>query len=58
MLCDEQGQFFEIAQVIVRLDLTILKGSIETRADNNWAHFIVEVVLILRKPSFCFIIRL
>lgn len=45
MMCDEQGLFLEIAQVIRRLELTILKGELETRSDNTWAHFIVEVSL-------------
>lgn len=43
MLCDDQGLFLEIAQVIRRLDLTILKGVMVTRAGDTWAHFIVEV---------------
>ncbi|XP_031377221.1 transcription factor bHLH155-like isoform X1 [Punica granatum] len=42
MMCDEQGQFLEIAQVLRRLELTILKGVMETRSDNTWARFIVE----------------
>ncbi|KAL5709475.1 hypothetical protein ACHQM5_020159 [Ranunculus cassubicifolius] len=42
MLCEENGLFLEIAQVIRRLDLTILKGVMENRMDKSWAHFIVE----------------
>lgn len=43
MLCNEHGLFLEIAQVIRGLELTILKGVMESRSDNMWAHFIVEV---------------
>lgn len=43
MLCDEHGLFLEIAQAIRRLELTVLKGVMETRSNNLWAHFIVEV---------------
>ncbi|KAJ4979121.1 hypothetical protein NE237_009901 [Protea cynaroides] len=42
MLCQEHGVFLEIAQIIGHLELTILKGVMETRADEIWAHFIVE----------------
>ncbi|XP_042476763.1 uncharacterized protein LOC122058238 isoform X2 [Macadamia integrifolia] len=42
MLCQEHGVFLEIAQIIGHLELTILKGAMETRADEIWAHFIVE----------------
>ena len=43
MLCDDHGLFLEIAEVIRHFELTILKGVMESRADNTWAHFIVEV---------------
>lgn len=43
MLCDEHGLFLEIAQAIRRLELTVLKGVMETRSNNLWAHFVVEV---------------
>lgn len=43
MLCNDNGLFLEIAEVIHRLDLTILKGVMESHASNTWAHFIVEV---------------
>lgn len=44
MLCNDHGRFLEIADVIHRLQLTILKGAMETRPDESaWAHFIVEV---------------
>ncbi|KAJ4835275.1 hypothetical protein Tsubulata_002785 [Turnera subulata] len=42
MLCDDHGLFLEIAQVICGLELTILKGVIEVRSSDTWAHFIVE----------------
>lgn len=43
MICNEHGLFLEIAQVIRKLDVTILKGILENRSTNNWACFIVEV---------------
>ncbi|XP_010262623.1 PREDICTED: transcription factor bHLH155-like isoform X2 [Nelumbo nucifera] len=42
MLCDEHGLFLEIAQVIRHLELTIIKGVMESRSNKIWAHFIVE----------------
>ncbi|KAH8485057.1 hypothetical protein H0E87_026725 [Populus deltoides] len=42
MLCDDRGVLLEIAQVIRSLDLTILKGVMESRSNDTWAHFIVE----------------
>ncbi|PIA54616.1 hypothetical protein AQUCO_00900881v1 [Aquilegia coerulea] len=42
MLCEENGLFLEIAQVIRHLDLTILKGVMEERSEKSWAHFVVE----------------
>ncbi|KAK6943015.1 Transcription factor MYC/MYB N-terminal [Dillenia turbinata] len=42
MLCDEHGLFLEIAQVIRRLELTILKGVMKIRSNKTWAHFVVE----------------
>lgn len=42
MLCEEQGFFLEIVDVIRGFGLTILKGVMETRADKIWARFIVE----------------
>ncbi|KAK2972316.1 hypothetical protein RJ640_014374 [Escallonia rubra] len=43
MACNDHGRFLEIAEVIHRLELTILKGVMERRSDESWAHFIVEV---------------
>ncbi|TYH89544.1 hypothetical protein ES332_D01G269400v1 [Gossypium tomentosum] len=42
MLCNEHGLFLEIAQVIRSFNLQILKGVMESYANNKWAHFIVE----------------
>ncbi|KAK6943608.1 Transcription factor MYC/MYB N-terminal [Dillenia turbinata] len=42
MLCNEHGLFLEIAQVIRRLELTILKGVMKIRSNKTWAHFVVE----------------
>ncbi|CAK9185359.1 unnamed protein product [Ilex paraguariensis] len=42
MLCEDHVRFLEIAEAIRRLELTILKGVMETRSGNTWAHFIVE----------------
>ncbi|XP_010920506.1 transcription factor LHW isoform X2 [Elaeis guineensis] len=42
MLCEEYGLFLEIALVIRRLELIILKGVLESRSDKLWAHFIIE----------------
>lgn len=51
MLCNEHGLFLEIAQVIRGLELNILKGAMEVRSDNTWAHFIVEVLDCLETVS-------
>lgn len=44
MLCEEQGFFLEIADLIRGLGLTILKGVMEARNDKIWARFAVEVI--------------
>ncbi|KAL2516670.1 Transcription factor LHW [Abeliophyllum distichum] len=41
-LCDEQGFFLEIIDVIRNFGLTILKGVMEVQETKIWAHFIVE----------------
>ncbi|KHN04065.1 transcription factor EMB1444-like [Glycine soja] len=43
MICNEHGLFLEIAQVIRKLDVIILKGILENCSSNSWACFIVEV---------------
>ncbi|KAJ9544242.1 hypothetical protein OSB04_023949 [Centaurea solstitialis] len=42
MICDESSGFFEIAEVIHGLDLTILNGVMERRCGNTWASYIIE----------------
>ncbi|XP_024027807.1 transcription factor bHLH157 [Morus notabilis] len=42
MLCEEQGFFLEIADIIRGFGLSILKGMMELRENKIWAHFIVE----------------
>ncbi|KAK9122910.1 hypothetical protein Sjap_012512 [Stephania japonica] len=42
MLCEEQGFFLEIADIIRGLGLTILKGVMEARQDKVWVRFTVE----------------
>lgn len=43
MLCGDHGNFLDIAEVIRRLELTILKGGMENHSGSTWARFIVEV---------------
>ncbi|KAI4356513.1 hypothetical protein L6164_000532 [Bauhinia variegata] len=43
IVCSEHGLFLEIAQVIRRMELTILKGVLESRSSTTWARFTVEV---------------
>ncbi|KAI4318974.1 hypothetical protein MLD38_032626 [Melastoma candidum] len=43
MKCSEHGLFLQMAQVISRLPLTILKGLLEIHSNDMWACFIVEV---------------
>ncbi|KAF8379979.1 hypothetical protein HHK36_027446 [Tetracentron sinense] len=42
MLCEEQGFFLEIADIIRGFGLTILKGVMEAREEKIWARFVVE----------------
>ncbi|XP_024974035.1 transcription factor LHW-like isoform X2 [Cynara cardunculus var. scolymus] len=42
MICDESSRFFEIAEVIHGLELTILNGVMERRCGNTWASYIIE----------------
>ncbi|KAL0923659.1 hypothetical protein M5K25_007725 [Dendrobium thyrsiflorum] len=42
MLCEEQGFFLEIADVVRGFGLTILKGDMEIRERKVWARFLVE----------------
>lgn len=41
--CNDYELFLEIVHVIRRLELTILKGVLESRSNKLWAHFIIEV---------------
>ncbi|XP_063945771.1 transcription factor LHW isoform X2 [Daucus carota subsp. sativus] len=43
MVCGDHGNFLDIAEVIRRLELTILKGGMENHSGSTWARFIVEV---------------
>lgn len=43
MQCGDHGNFLDIAEVIRRLELTILKGGMEIHLGSTWARFIVEV---------------
>ncbi|KAJ8478223.1 hypothetical protein OPV22_021950 [Ensete ventricosum] len=40
--CNDYELFLEIAHVIRRLELTILKGVLESRSNKLWAHFVIE----------------
>ena len=42
MICEENGLFLEIADIIRSLGLTILKGIMESHEDKVWAKFFVE----------------
>lgn len=42
MLCEDQGFFLEIVDIIRGLGLTILKGLMEVQENKIWARFIVE----------------
>ncbi|KAF7845457.1 transcription factor EMB1444-like isoform X1 [Senna tora] len=43
MICSEAALFLEIVSVIQRMELTIMKGVLESRSSTYWASFIVEV---------------
>lgn len=43
MLCEEQGFFLEIIDIIRHFGLNILKAKMERRRNKLWARFIVEV---------------
>ncbi|XP_068668390.1 transcription factor bHLH155-like isoform X2 [Aristolochia californica] len=43
VLCENRGLFLEVADVMRRLNLSILKGIMKKRTNKTWAHFIVEV---------------
>ncbi|KAJ6800712.1 transcription factor LHW [Iris pallida] len=59
MLCEEQGLFLEIADLVRSLGLTILKGVLETRKDKVWARFAVEASTdVTRMEIFLSLMRL
>ncbi|TQD96411.1 hypothetical protein C1H46_017906 [Malus baccata] len=59
MLCEEQGFFLEIADIIRGFGLNILKGVIESREDKIWARFIVEATRhVTRLDVFWSLVRL
>ncbi|KAB2080676.1 hypothetical protein ES319_A05G081600v1 [Gossypium barbadense] len=59
MLCEEQGFFLEIADLIRGMGLTILKGVMETRNDKIWACFAVEANRdVTRVEIFMSLVRL
>ncbi|PON73580.1 MYC/MYB transcription factor [Parasponia andersonii] len=59
MLCEEQGFFLEIADIIRGFGLSILKGVMEVRGNKIWAHFIVEASShVTRIDVFLSLVRL
>ncbi|KAI4326792.1 hypothetical protein L6164_019326 [Bauhinia variegata] len=59
MLCEGQGFFLEIADIIRRFGLNILKGKMEIREGKIWARFIVEAKRhVTRVDVFWFLIQL
>ncbi|KAF0931496.1 hypothetical protein E2562_004617 [Oryza meyeriana var. granulata] len=42
MLCEEYGVFLEIAHVLKGLEVSILKGLLESRSDELWARFVIQ----------------
>ncbi|KAL9322622.1 hypothetical protein ACSQ67_010675 [Phaseolus vulgaris] len=59
MLCEEQGFFLEIADLIRGLGLTILKGVMEAHNDKIWARFAVEANRdVTRMEIFMSLVRL
>ncbi|XP_012842108.1 PREDICTED: transcription factor bHLH157 [Erythranthe guttata] len=62
MLCEEQGFFLEIVDVIRGFGLIVLKGVMEVRETNKiWAHFMVEAEgnrLVTRHEIFSSLIQL
>ncbi|KAL5198281.1 hypothetical protein ABZP36_001793 [Zizania latifolia] len=42
MVCEEYGLFLEIAHVLKGLEVSILKGLLESRSDKLWARFVIQ----------------
>ncbi|KAJ8771836.1 hypothetical protein K2173_027013 [Erythroxylum novogranatense] len=59
MLCEENGFFLEIADLIRGLELTILRGVMKAQNDKIWARFAVEANKdITRMEIFLSLVRL
>lgn len=43
MLCSEYDIFLEMANIMKGLQLQILKGVLDNRCGELWAHFVIEV---------------
>ncbi|XP_054825606.1 transcription factor LHW [Prosopis cineraria] len=59
MLCEEQGLFLEIAEIIRGFGLNILKGKMEIRENKLWGRFIVEASRnVTRIDVFWYLVQL
>ncbi|XP_028774714.1 transcription factor bHLH155 [Neltuma alba] len=59
MLCEEQGLFLEIAEIIRGFGLNILKGKMEIRDNKLWGRFIVEASRhVTRIDVFWYLVQL
>ncbi|KAI9092268.1 hypothetical protein K1719_027768 [Acacia pycnantha] len=60
MLCEDQGLFLEIAEIIRGFGLNILKGKMEIRDNKLWGHFIVEATNrhVTRIDVFWYLVQL
>lgn len=53
MLCEDQGFFLEIANVIRGIGLNILRAVMELQEDKIWARFVVEVNTKFKNSKQC-----
>ncbi|XP_059276410.1 transcription factor bHLH157 [Lycium ferocissimum] len=61
ILCNEQGFFLEMVDIIRGFGLNILKGVMESRETKMWAHFVVEAEgnrLVTRHEIFSSLVHL
>ncbi|WMV44104.1 hypothetical protein MTR67_037489 [Solanum verrucosum] len=61
ILCNEQGFFLEMVDIIKGFGLNILKGVMESRETKMWAHFVVEAEgnrLVTRHEIFSSLVQL
>ncbi|MCD7456929.1 hypothetical protein HAX54_033580 [Datura stramonium] len=61
ILCNEQGFFLEMVDIIRGFGLNILKGVMESRQTKMWAHFVVEAEgnkLVTRRKIFSSLVQL